>query len=184
MSMSISEIEKYDDTKPVRVWLGNLAAYNAGHLRGAWLSLPMDEDALEEAVEVILNGAEEYIFNDYETDIEGIEIGEHGCVFKLNEKADKASDLDADDQAKLYYLTSYSGESFDEALDKLDEVCLFCGEAKDYVYDFVDECYNLPDFAMQYFDYDSLKRDMECSGEIVEFRLGGSYYTVTNANEV
>ena len=78
----------------------------------------------------------------------------------------------------------YCGYNFNEALEKLEDVSIYHGSADDYTYDMVQECYDLPEFALRYFDYDSLKRDMELNGEIIEMRHGQDTYTITNASGI
>ena len=59
------------------IFITDLAAYNAGYLRGEWLDLPCDCEELENVIEKIsLNGEHEIFITDYETELDGFEIGE------------------------------------------------------------------------------------------------------------
>lgn len=66
-----------------RVWIGCLAAYNAGSLHGEWVDVEgLDADDLNEAIQRVLaaspeTGAEEWFFPDHE-DLPG--IGEYSSV--------------------------------------------------------------------------------------------------------
>ena len=57
---------------------------------------------------------------------------------------------------------------FKEALDKLDEYHIYDGSVTDYAYDMIDDCYDLPEFAKTYFDYEKFGRDLEMDGSIIE----------------
>lgn len=55
-----------------RVWVGCLAAYNAGHLHGKWVEVTPDPDDLHEAIREVIESspegpyAEEWFFADWE----------------------------------------------------------------------------------------------------------------------
>ena len=84
----------------LNIWIGNLGKYNEGELVGEWLSLPVPKDELDkflkekvglqltqEEVEKSLeeDGVcyEEYMINDYETDLP-IEVSEYDNIYNLN----------------------------------------------------------------------------------------------------
>jgi antirestriction protein len=59
------------ETVTPKVWIGCLAAYNAGHLHGEWVDAAVDEDEIWEAQKRVLKtspvpGAEEHFIADYE----------------------------------------------------------------------------------------------------------------------
>lgn len=58
-------------TTTPKVWIGCLAAYNAGHLHGEWVDAAVEEDEIWEAQKRVLRtspepGAEEHFIADYE----------------------------------------------------------------------------------------------------------------------
>ena len=56
----------------LNVWIGNLGKYNEGELVGGWLKLPKSDKEIDEFLKnvVELNDEyEEYMINDYETDL-------------------------------------------------------------------------------------------------------------------
>lgn len=74
------ENEKSEQPRP-RIWLGVLAAYNAGQLEGEWLDATADEEDLRQAAERIVAashvpGAEEWAILDHEG-FGGLRLDEH-----------------------------------------------------------------------------------------------------------
>lgn len=77
------------------IFITDLAAYNAGELRGEWVDLPCDVDELDEIINRISCGGDHELFiTDYETDIDGLEIGEYENIENLNERLQAFDDLD------------------------------------------------------------------------------------------
>lgn len=77
----------------MRLWIGNLAQYNDGVLRGDWIDFPVKEEELEEFLEEKVgigehdefgNEYEEWHVCDYETDL-GIKVDRYEDIFALNE---------------------------------------------------------------------------------------------------
>lgn len=62
----------------LKIFLTNLGKYNEGHLIGEWVSLPIDNDKLEEVKKRIgINKHYEEMFvTDYECDIDGVKVNE------------------------------------------------------------------------------------------------------------
>lgn len=51
---------------PFEIWVGNLAAYNAGILTGEWIPLPQKEEVLDEAIaKISRDGKDEIMIMDY-----------------------------------------------------------------------------------------------------------------------
>ena len=78
----------------IKIWIGNLAAYNAGTLRGEWVNLPISDEELQAVYSRI--GGEEHAILDYSTDIDGLEIGEYDAIDELNEAAEAIADFDGE----------------------------------------------------------------------------------------
>ena len=80
---------------------------------------------------------------------------------------------------QLTYLLE-AGYSLYDALDRYQDVSIQDSTAKDYAYDLIDNCYELPSNLQMYLDYEAIARDMIINGDIAEI----SYHQiVTNANE-
>ena len=122
----------------------NLAKYTEGQLVGKWVDFPMDEEQFTKVLESIgvkENSAyEEYFITDYETSyIDAYEaLGEYPSIDDLNEFAE------------IYENESYT---------------YYAGMTlSDVAYWIVDECYDLPEIAKRYFNYDAFTRDLGFNG--------------------
>ena len=65
----------------IRIYVADLAAYNAGHLHGVWIDASLDLDDMQEQVKAMLaaspvEGAEEYAIHDFEG-FDGYPLGEY-----------------------------------------------------------------------------------------------------------
>ncbi len=94
--------------------------------------------------------------------------------------------LDEIEKAALFYLVSVSGYSLNDAMDKIDEVCLYEGNLEDAAQELFDECYahTIPENLRFYIDYKAFARDCEYSSDFVEFEFDGETYTCTNASAI
>lgn len=79
----------------LKIYIANLGKYNEGELVGKWVELPCEDlDEVLKEIEVVDGTAyEEYAIHDYESDIEGLNIGEYDNIFSLNEIAEKLNEL-------------------------------------------------------------------------------------------
>jgi len=91
--------------------------------------------------------------------------------------------LDDEEQISLYFLTGILGYSLDNAMDKIDEVSIFHGDAQEAAEEFFDDCYAdlIPENLRFYFDMEKFARDLEIGGDFNEFQYGNRTYTCTNA---
>lgn len=178
-----------------RLFLTDYASYNNGSQFefGHWVDLSQFSDASEfmDYIEKHFEEAdkksplfgtkrEEIMFTDFEgfpKYLYGESMGEADLesIFLYIE-----ADLDDDQELALEWLVNDIGKGFEDAIKLVDDVCLFKGSASDYAYELIDDCYDLPDFAKAYFDYDKFGRDLEIGGDIIDL----SYNTfVTNARD-
>ena len=90
------------------------------------------------------------------------------------------------EKAALFYLVSTVGYSISDALDKIDEVCLYAGNLEDAAEELFDECYAhaIPENLRFYIDYKAFARDCEMGGDMCEFDFDGTTYTCTNSNGI
>lgn len=154
----------------LKIYLTNLGKYNEGYLVGEWVTLPVDDDELEEVKKRIgINEYyEEWFITDYESDIDGVEVNEYSDIEELNEIAEMLEELDDADIEVIGALMS-EGYSFDEAIDKKDDVIIFvdCEDMEDVARKYIEETGMLddvPEHLANYFNYESFGRDMsfEC----------------------
>jgi len=90
----------YDETKPVRIWVGSYGLYNDGYLAGDWFSLPMDRDELWKGINDACHVTpfnEEVGCFDYECDIHGVRqhMSEYMSIDGVNALAAALESMDS-----------------------------------------------------------------------------------------
>lgn len=164
----------------LRIYLTNLGKYNEGMLIGEWVDLPVSEEELEKVFKRIgINDEyEEYFITDYESDIDGLKVGEYKNVDDLNELAEALEDLDSEEENVLSVMLE-DGCTFEEALEKIKDrdymVYYNCDSMEDVAYQVVEESGLLdgvPEKVARYFNYEAYGRDLE---------IEGTFYQINNA---
>ncbi|MBQ3161837.1 MAG: antirestriction protein ArdA [Oscillospiraceae bacterium] len=154
-------------TTLLKVFITNLGKYNEGELIGEWVSLPVDESELEEVLERIgINEQyEEYFITDFETEIDGLNVDEYSNIEELNELAEQLENLDEYDLEKVGAIIEAYGADLQEAIEDIDNYTYYNGKTLEEVaYEIVEECYELPEIAQRYFDYEAFARDLGFDG--------------------
>lgn len=83
----------------------------------------------------------------------------------LNDLAEQLEALDECDLEKLEAILEAYGGSLENALDNIDDYTYYSNMSlEDVAYEIVEDCYDLPDFALQYFDYAAFARDLGFDG--------------------
>jgi antirestriction protein len=150
-------------------FITNLGKYNEGELVGKWITFPISEEDLEKVYEEIgINEEyEEIFFTDWECDFD-MGFGEYEDIESLNELAERLEGADLD--AIEAYIEA-TGENLEDALDHIDDCIFYHGYTLEEVAEeIVNDCYNLPEFALRYFDYEAFARDLSYN----------SYYEVSS----
>lgn len=164
----------------LRIYLTNLGKYNEGMLVGEWVDLPVSEEELEKVFKRIgINDEyEEYFITDYESDIDGVKVGEYENIDDLNELAEALEDLDSEEENVLSVMLE-DGCTFEEALEKIKDrdymVYYNCDSMEDVAYQIVEESGLLdgvPEKVARYFNYEAYGRDLE---------IEGTFYQINNA---
>jgi len=96
---------------------------------------------------------------------------------------------DENDWPALFFLMdNHRVQSFEDANDKVEDVCITESRLIDAASELFDECY-LSEIPKQsrglierYIDYEAFARDCEIGGDMKEFEFGGKTYTCTNAS--
>lgn len=156
-------------TTTISVFLNTWANYNEnGADGGFWVELPCDlDDVLERLAESTGEEVDEMevFINDYDTEIEGLEISEYENIEELNELAEELKELDECDIEKIEAIMESRGGTLRNAIDSIDNYTYYSGMTLiDVAYELVEECYDLPDFAKQYFNYEAFARDLGYDG--------------------
>ena len=152
----------------LKIYIANLGKYNEGELVGKWVELPCEDlDEVLREIEVVDGTAyEEYAIHDYESDIEGLNIGEYDNIFSLNEIAEKLNELSDYDKNWLEAYLDASGEDLLTALEQFEDNSYFYKDMtlEDVAEELVSEgCFGyIPDSIAIYIDYAAIARDLEC----------------------
>ena len=151
----------------LRVFLTNLGKYNEGELVGEWLELPATEEEVQAAFRRIeIDGVEyeEYFFSDWETDIEGLRLGEYMNLEELNELAAKYEDLQDWEQELVQAIMELEGCDLDEAIEVREQYSLcpdiHTEEDLGHYWLFEEGIYDIPDNLAYYIDYEKFGRDI------------------------
>jgi antirestriction protein len=150
------------------IFITDLAAYNAGELRGEWVDLPCDCDELDEIIDRISCGGEHELFiTDWESDLDGLEIGEYENITELNERLQALDDLDEyEKDIAAAILEAGAARDISEAVSMIDDCILYseCETLTDLAYELVDDGSffgdAIPDNLRNYIDYDAIARDL------------------------
>lgn len=171
--MTHKTIQRQGETKvDPKIYVADLADYNAGILRGRWISIEEHteiEDIQAEIWEMLREkGHEEYAIHDYE-DMPG-NLGECPSL------KDVISIARAVHESGYSIVDAYLSHFGIDELEMLDD--RFRGiyeDVEDYARELINECYNLEKMMgslAYYFDYEAFARDLELNSEILGVYLG------------
>lgn len=140
---------------------------------GEWITLPMDPEELEEVLANIAAAMgdhdPEWAIHDYEWESE-MELGdvhEMDSISDWNERCREAYDLEEWEAEEIAAAIEAYGYTFAEALDRQQRGCFIFYPGRDLeevAEELINECYDLPEFALRYFDYEAFARDLSFDG--------------------
>lgn len=120
------DFENSNDNKPIlKIYVGTYYKYNNGDVSGKWISLPTDEETLRNELRAVAGNEKdpEFMIQDFETAIDGMEPAESENIFELNNIMTQLKELDITDNnsdaAKALSVMLNRGASFEEALQKI-----------------------------------------------------------------
>lgn len=162
----------------LNIYYTNLGLYNEGMLSGEWLSLP----ATDEEIQAVMDRTgyderhEEYFITDYETDVNGLTVGEYESLEELN----KLAELIEDDPEVVEALMYFGYTTAEEIAEHMDDVIYI--DADDnydigYYYAIECGCLDIPDNIQNYFDFEAYGRDITLDGNFY-FANKGCYELV------
>lgn len=115
--------EAMENDRPLlRIYVGTYNKYNNGDISGKWISLPTDEETLSNELRVVAGNEKdpEFMIQDFESAIEGMEPAESENIYELNDIMTQLKELDITDNesdaAKALSVMLNRGASFEEAL--------------------------------------------------------------------
>jgi antirestriction protein len=159
----------------IKIYVVNLGKYNEGKLVGKWLELPCDmedfKDSFLPSIEIDNIQYEEYAIHDYETDIEGLNIGEYSNIEELSELAEAYDNLTEDEQKTFSAILEwnyYSANSIKEAIENVDSFRLIEEVTDDKSYgEYIIEnglMGDIPENLIMYLDEEAIGRDWYING--------------------
>ena len=169
-------------TDTPRIYVADLAAYNAGILRGVWIDATKEPEEIMAEVQAMLAGssepvAEEWAIHCYEgfgaayiSELTGFE-DVHTIALLIEEHGALGAELlgqwnnDVDEVRRLFDDGYYLGV--------WDSVA-------DYAQEQTEETTEIPDHLRYYLDYSAMARDMELNGDIFTVELDGQVHIFAN----
>jgi antirestriction protein len=155
-----------------QIYVADLAAYNEGHLHGAWIDATQDPEDIAAEISAILakspvSGAEEWAIHDYQ-DFGPLRLSEHEDL----ETVSKAAKLIAEHGDVFAALVDHLGglSSLDEAESTFEDN--YQGTFKDvgqWAEDFANDTGAPLETYRSYIDWDAVGRDAEMNGDIFSF---------------
>lgn len=140
---------------------------------GQWITLPVDPDELQEVLEHIAaamgDNDPEWAIHDYEweSDVELGDVNEMDSITEWNDRCQEACNLEEWETEEIAAAMEAYGYTFPEALERQQRGCftLYAGmDLEEVAEDLINECYDLPEFALRYFDYEAFARDLSYDG--------------------
>ena len=167
----------------IKIYIVNLAAYNAGYLKGEWTTLPIDEDDLNEVINKVLDTSnmsdkarweiglcEEVAIHDYEG---FIKVSECTHIQTLNEQLEElnAYNIDEDELECLLGFIIDLDEAialikkgdiwFIDNIDSYTTLAETLANEHDY-FGWFNSTMNIPE---SYINWEAVGRDLDCEGE-------------------
>ena len=171
----------------LEIYISDLAAYNKGFLFGEWITLPLDQEKLTEAVDKVLRGGEaicaleygyekheEHFITDWEWDNHMFQdIHEYENIYTLNEMLHLLEDKsDYELKAIAFLLSQNIVTDVEDAIAKADDVIIYENQnMEDVAYDLMQECYQadlLPSIIANNIDYEGIAKELEYDGTYYE----------------
>lgn len=158
-----------ENLSEARIYVGTYAKYNEGSIFGKWMDLSdySDSSAFYAACRELHSDEEdpELMFQDWEY-IPSVLIGESWLADNIFEIIEAVSNLSETQQEAFGVWLNYTSrdiasEDIDDLISSFEDE--YQGEYKDeedFAYDIVEQCYELPEFAKTYFDYEKFARDL------------------------
>ena len=157
----------------MKIYITNLAKYNEGVLKGEWVSLPIDETALQSKIKNILGSDEELFISDYEAPVK---IDEYDSISDLNDLAGQFAEIQETDDVIAAISNEVLGSGY--PMEELFRIL------SDHEYYIVEEVWTESDLAIKvdesllpfdykaadaagalgYIDWESVGREMAMSG--------------------
>lgn len=164
------------------IYVADLAAYNAGNLRGIWIDARLEPHEIATEVQVMLAGSSELLAEEHaihDTDgFEGAFISEWASF----EEVHAIANLISEHGALGAELLSHWNNDVDAVKQLFDEggYLGIWDRVADYAQEIIEASIEIPDLLEGYVDYEAIGRDMELNGEIFTIMLQGQIHIFAN----
>lgn len=158
-----------ENLSEARIYVGTYAKYNEGSIFGKWMDLSdySDSEEFYDACRELHSDEEdpELMFQDWEN-IPSALISESWISDNIFEVINAVSDLNDTEQEAFYIWLNDGSRNIDtDDINSLiesfrDDYQGQYNSEEDFAYEIVEECYDLPEFAKTYFDYEKFARDL------------------------
>jgi antirestriction protein len=172
---------KNNDAAEFRIYIADMAAFNAGHLRGAWVSPAEFNDVseLQDAINAIVTSPEgEWAVHDSER----IKIREHESLAVILAIARACEEWGCEKvQAAIDHGIASDLENIGDEIAERDGGEY--GSKIDWAYEHIEGCYDLDKMLgslAHYFDYEAFARDAELGGDLSFIELANGNVWVLN----
>lgn len=154
-------------SEDIRLYIADLAAYNAGELHGIWINITHELEDIQEQIREMLAqssmpNSEEFAIHDYEG-FEGYQVGEYDDLKTLHQIGNfiaEFPDLGGE------VLSHFNG-NLDEARGALEDQYRGCySSLSDFAQELTEETTDIPQSLEGYIDYERVARDLETGGDV------------------
>jgi antirestriction protein len=159
--------------KDIRIYVADLAAYNAGHLHGVWIDATLEVSDIQAEINKMLGAspvedAEEYAIHDYEG-FDGYSLGEYAGIDTSHEVACFIGEYPEFGGALLQHF----GDLEEARRTAEDRYCGRYISLADYAQELTEQTTpDIPQHLARYIDYDAMGRDMELGGDVFTIETG------------
>ena len=159
-------------SEEIRIYVADLAAYNAGHLHGVWIDATLELDEIQAQISAMLaaspvEGPEEYAIHDFEG-FDGYRLDEYESLESAHETAHFIEEYPEFGGALLAHFND-----LEQARKAAEED--YCGSyisLADYAEELTEETSSIPPHLEMYIDYRAMARDMEYNGDVFALETG------------
>ena len=156
----------------VRIYVADLAAYNAGYLHGIWIDATLEVAEMQEQINTLLStspvsDADEYAIHDFEG-FGDYHLGEYAGLEAAHQIALFIQEYPDFGSALLNHFND-----IEEAREMAENN--YCGcyaSLADHAQELTEETSEIPSHLQYYIDYEAMARDMEMGGEIFSIEVG------------
>lgn len=158
----------------LNIYINTWGNYNEnGADGGQWIALPMGDEELQKTLytiaEAVGDADPEFFINDYEwvAEVSPRAIDENESIEDLNEYINTLDAIGEWEQKEIAAAMEAFGYDFEEAFDKQQKgyFTFYAGmDLEEVAEEIINECYDLPEFALIYFDFKAFARDLGFDG--------------------